>query len=115
MGPNHRLTTETPRTNSDNRGQIRSKIIGFIGICRPVTAFGTQEAQVQDLARGCYAPAQRDNLLAISKSQCREVRPDGLCHITRRQMGVVLLGHPGIGMAELGGENAHRRYFEPQF
>src|SRR5262245_47255658 len=38
----------------------------------------------------------------------RQVGSDGLCHIVRRQMSVVLLRHTGIGVAKLLGDDSHR-------
>jgi hypothetical protein len=42
-----------------------------------------------------------------SQVQYWEIRPDGLRDVARRQMGIMLLGHSGVGMAKLGGDDAH--------
>jgi hypothetical protein len=44
--------------------------------------------------------AQRDYVGAVGEPEHRKIRPDGLCEIARRQMGIVLLGHPCVGMAD---------------
>ena len=59
-------------------------------------------------ASRCDAPPQRHNLGFFSQVEYWKIRPDRLRHIARRQMGVVLFGHAGVGVAELGGDDAHR-------
>src|SRR4051812_16661343 len=49
-----------------------------------------------------------DYAVSLGYSQPRKIRPDGLRDIARREMGVVLLRHAGVGMSELGGDDAHR-------
>ena len=51
---------------------------------------------------------QRNNTVVGPNSQFWKISPDGLRDVARRQMGVVLLRHAGVGMAELGGDDAHR-------
>ena len=51
---------------------------------------------------------KRDDLPLFCNSQHRKICTDGLRNVARCEMGIMLFGHAGVGMAELGGNDAHR-------
>ncbi len=53
--------------------------------------------------------AERHDLAIFNDLACWKIRPNGLRDIARCQMGVVLLGYAGVGVAELGGDDACRQ------
>jgi hypothetical protein len=44
----------------------------------------------------------------VRKSKNRKILANGLCHVIRRKMSVVLLGHSCIGMTKLSCDYRHR-------
>ena len=81
----------------------------FFRLSQQITTFGTQQSQVLTIiARHSPRACARKNSGPLSQSENRKIRPDGQRDIARRQMGVVPLGHAGVGMAKLGRNDAHR-------
>src|SRR5262249_61406192 len=65
------------------------------------------------LSRSTDFATYRDDDGLIDKAKARKLRPNGIGDIARRKMGVMLLGHPRILVAELlcdhaEGNAAHR-------
>jgi hypothetical protein len=55
-----------------------------------------------------FGATQRDDFGTAGKPEHRKIRPEGLRDVAWRKMRVVLFGLAGVGMTELGGNDAHR-------
>ena len=66
------------------------------------------QAAVRFLATRCKG----GNIALANNSEYGQMGADGVCHVGRAQMGVMLFRHAGIGMAQLCRYDGHGNAFE---
>ena len=55
-----------------------------------------------------FSLPQRHDALVTTDTEHWEMRADRVGDVARRQVRIVLFGHPRVGMAKLFGDDAHR-------
>ena len=89
----HRERREHGQEQDTASGRVRASILGL-------TFFPSQPA--------FPATLNGDDLERLANAEIGKIRPDRVCDVVRREMGVVLFRHAGVGVAELLGDDGHR-------